>query len=82
MEYLKLIGGLILLIISGDFLVKGSVAIAEKFKITPLVIGLTVVAFGTSAPELIVSLQAAIRNSPEIALGNVIGSNIEIGRAS
>ncbi len=76
MEYLKLIGGLILLIISGDFLVKGSVAIAEKFKITPLVIGLTVVAFGTSAPELIVSLQAAIRNSPEIALGNVIGSNI------
>lgn len=71
-----LIAGIILLVYSGNYLVKGSAAIANHFKISPLVIGLTVVAFGTSAPELIVSLDAAITGHPEIALGNVIGSNI------
>ena len=72
----KLIIGIVVLVYSGDLLVKGSVAIANRFKISSLVIGLTVVAFGTSAPELIVSLDAAITGHPEIALGNVIGSNI------
>ena len=72
----KLLLGILILVYSGDMLVKGSVALANHFKISSLVIGLTVVAFGTSAPELIVSLGAAVTNHPEIALGNVIGSNI------
>lgn len=72
----KLVLGILILVYSGDLLVKGSVAIANHFKISTLVIGLTVVAFGTSAPELIVSLGAAVTGHPEIALGNVIGSNI------
>lgn len=76
MDYIKLIGGLILLIISGDYLVKGGVAIAQRMKISPLVIGMTVIAFGTSAPEFLVSLQAALKGNPEIAIGNVVGSNI------
>lgn len=76
MDYIKLIGGLFLLIISGDYLVRGGVAIATRLKISPLVIGMTVIAFGTSAPEFLVSLQAAIKGNPEIAIGNVIGSNI------
>lgn len=72
----KLLLGILVLVYSGNILVKGSVALANYFKISSLVIGLTVVAFGTSAPELIVSLDAAITNHSEIALGNVIGSNI------
>lgn len=76
MEYLLLIAGLIALIFGGDTLVKGAVGIALKFNVSTLVIGMTVVAFGTSAPELLVSLKAAIDNHPEIAIGNVIGSNI------
>lgn len=71
-----LILGILILVYSGNYLVKGSVALANHFKISSLVIGLTVVAFGTSAPELIVSLEAALTGHPEIALGNVIGSNI------
>ncbi|MDA3816491.1 MAG: calcium/sodium antiporter [Prolixibacteraceae bacterium] len=71
-----LVLGIVLLVYSGDYLVKGATAIANHFKISSLVIGLTVVAFGTSAPELIVSLEAAITGHPEIAVGNVIGSNI------
>ena len=71
-----LVLGLIVLIIGGEFLIKGSVGIANYFSISPLVIGMTVVSFGTSAPELIVSLKAALGGSPEIAIGNVIGSNI------
>ena len=76
MDYLEIVGGIILLIISGRLLVKGGVEIAARFKISNLVVGMTVVAFGTSAPELIVSISAAFKGSPEIALGNVIGSNI------
>jgi cation:H+ antiporter len=76
MEYFLTLLGFIILIISGNFLVKGSVSMARHFGLSSLVIGVTVVAFGTSAPELLVSLQAAIANHPEIALGNVIGSNI------
>lgn len=76
MEYLQLLGGIILLLVSADYLVKGGVNLALRFRIAPLVIGMTVIAFGTSAPEFIVSLSAALKGNSEIALGNVIGSNI------
>lgn len=68
--------GLILLVVGGEFLVRSAVALSLKFNISKLVIGMTVVSFATSAPELLVSLQAALEGSPDIALGNVIGSNI------
>jgi cation:H+ antiporter len=61
---------------SGDLLVKGGVALASHFKISTLVVGVTVVSFGTSAPELFVSLDAALSGSPDISIGNVVGSNI------
>ena len=67
--------GLALLFIGGEMLVRGAVTIATAFRIPPLVIGLTLVGFGTSTPELVTSLQAAFAGSPGIALGNVIGSN-------
>ncbi len=76
MEYVLLIGGLIILIIAGESLVRGAVGIALKFNIPTLVIGMTIVSFGTSVPELLVSLKAALNNHPELAIGNVIGSNI------
>lgn len=65
-----------MLLVSGNFLVNGSVQLARHFKISTLVVGLTVVAFGTSAPELFVSLKAAFQGVPDIAVGNVVGSNI------
>jgi cation:H+ antiporter len=74
--YFLLIAGLLLLFVSGKFLVDSSVAVSRRLKIPRMVIGLTVVAFGTSAPELLVSLQAAFSGFPEIAMGNVVGSNI------
>jgi len=74
--YLLLFAGLALLFVSGKFLVDSSVAISRRLRIPRMIIGLTVVAFGTSAPELLVSLQAAFSGFPEIAMGNVIGSNI------
>lgn len=73
---LQLIIGLIVLTLGAEVLVRGASALALKLGLTPLVIGLTVVAFGTSAPELVVSIQAAQRDAAEIAVGNVIGSNI------
>ena len=73
---LVLLAGLTLLIVSGDFLVRGASSIALRFNISTLVIGLTVVAFGTSAPELFVSIRAALEGTPDIAMGNVVGSNI------
>jgi cation:H+ antiporter len=76
MDILLLILGLTVLIVGGEFLVKGAVGIAKKFHLSPLVIGMTIVSFGTSAPELIVSAKAALGGNPDIALGNVIGSNI------
>lgn len=76
MEYLMLIGGLALLILSGNFLVSSASDIARQLKLSSLVIGLTIVAFGTSAPELLVSTSAALGGHPEITLGNVLGSNI------
>ena len=71
-----LVLGLAVLLVGGEFLVKGAVGIARKMQISTLVIGMTVVSFGTSAPELLVSLKAAYTGNPEIAIGNVIGSNI------
>lgn len=71
-----LVIGLVTLIIGGDLLVRGASRIALRFKISPLVVGVTIVAFGTSAPELLISIQAALTGSPDITMGNVIGSNI------
>lgn len=76
MSTLLLIAGLALLIVSGEILVKGAVSAALRFRISPAVIGLTVVSLGTSAPELLVSVQAAIHGHADIAIGNIIGSNI------
>jgi len=71
-----IISGLLLLFLGAELLVKGSSAIAVRFGISHLVVGLTIVAFGTSAPELVISLKAAVTGSGDISLGNVIGSNI------
>ena len=71
-----LLAGFVLLLAGAELLVRGASRLAKAFAIPPLVIGLTVVAFGTSAPELAVSLQAALDNRADIALGNVVGSNI------
>jgi cation:H+ antiporter len=68
--------GLVLLVLAGDALVRGAVNLSLRLGIPPLVVGLTVVAFGTSAPELLVSIRAVIDEVPGIALGNVVGSNI------
>lgn len=76
MSILLLAAGLVLLVIAGDALVRGSVASARRLHIPPIVIGLTVVAFGTSAPELIVSMEAALAGAPGLAIGNAVGSNI------
>lgn len=76
MDVVLVLLGLILLVVGGEYLVRSSVALSFKLKISKLVIGLTVVSFATSAPELLVSLQAALKGASDIALGNVIGSNI------
>lgn len=77
MEFmLYLIVGFAILIISGEVLVRGAVSLAEHFGIPSLVIGLTIVAFGTSAPELVISLKAALTGHSGISIGNVVGSNI------
>jgi cation:H+ antiporter len=76
MSYFLLLIGLATLIGGGEFLVRGAVGIAQKLRLSSLVIGMTVVSFGTSAPELIVSIKAALAGNPDIAMGNVIGSNI------
>lgn len=71
-----LLGGLILLFFGGEGLVRGSVALADRFGISKIVVGMIIVGFGTSAPELLVSVQAALAGSPDISIGNVVGSNI------
>ena len=80
MELLKNIGlgiaGVALLYFGAEYLIRGGVAIAKKLGVSPLLIGLTLVAFGTSAPELVVSIQAALKNTGDIAVGNVVGSNV------
>jgi cation:H+ antiporter len=75
-EYLLLIVGLVGLILGGEFLVRGAVSLALKLHISPLVVGMTVVSFGTSAPELLVSLEGAFSGYPDVSVGAVIGSNI------
>lgn len=76
MVYLTLIAGLVLLVAGGEGFVRGSVAIAERLGMSSLLIGLTLVGFGTSLPELVTSVQAALDGAPGIAVGNVVGSNI------
>lgn len=76
MTWFWLAAGLVLLVIGGDLLVRGAVALAQRMGVSPLVIGLTLVGFGTSAPELVTSIEAALIGSPGIAVGNVVGSNI------
>lgn len=73
---LMLAGGLAALVLGGEFLVRGAVAIARRAKVSPLLIGLTLVGFGTSTPELVTSIEAALIGSPGVAVGNVVGSNI------
>ncbi len=74
--FLYLLGGLVLLVAGAELLVRGAARIAAAFKISPLIIGLTIVAFGTSAPELAVSTQSAWNGQGDLAIGNVVGSNI------
>ncbi len=76
MNFLLIVGGLILLILGGNWLLKSAVALSLKLDIPKIIIGMTVVSFATSAPELIVSINAALNGSSDLALGNVIGSNI------
>lgn len=71
-----LIGGLVLLLSGGELLVRGAVGLADRAHVTPLIVGLVIVGFGTSMPELVTSLDAALAGSPAIAWGNVVGSNI------
>ena len=73
---LKLVIGFLLLVKGADYFVEGASSIAKKLRIPTFVIGLTIVAFGTSAPELAVSISAAFKGSNDIAIGNVVGSNI------
>ena len=73
---LQFILGTTLLYYGADFLITGSQTVATKFKISPIIVGITLVAFGTSLPELIVSIIAIFRDKPGIVVGNVVGSNI------
>ena len=75
-EIIQLVFGLALLYFGGEMLVLGCIRISRMYRISPFIIGATVMGFGTSAPELAVSVLAALRGSPELALGNVVGSNI------
>jgi cation:H+ antiporter len=74
--FLLLVTGIVILIAAGDFLVRGAAALARHWGIPALIVGLTIVAFGTSAPELVVSIQAVLSGAGELASGNVVGSNI------
>jgi cation:H+ antiporter len=76
MTILSFLTGLVGLYFGGDWLVRGASDVARRFRVSPLVIGLTVVGFGTSTPELLVSVQAALNGQGGIAIGNVVGSNI------
>jgi cation:H+ antiporter len=71
-----ILAGIVVLLFGGDMLIRGSAALAKRAKIPPLIVGLTIVAFGTSAPELVVSVDAALSGAPGLALGNIVGSNI------
>jgi cation:H+ antiporter len=75
-DYLWLIAGLAGLLVGGDMLVRGASGLARAFGVSPLVVGLTVVAFGTSAPELVVNVLGAVQGQTDLAFGNVVGSNL------
>lgn len=76
LDYVLIIGGLGLLFVGGESLIRGALSLALNLRLSRLVIGLTVVGMGTSAPELMVSVQSALKGSPDLAVGNVVGSNI------
>ena len=76
LDFLKLFGGFVYLLMGGDLLVRGALGLARESKIPPMIVGLTVVAMGTSAPELMVSTMSALSGFPGIAVGNVVGSNV------
>lgn len=76
MEYIQVAVGLTLLVVAGDAMVRGAVAAALKLDMSPLLIGATIIAVGTSAPELVVGIDAVLKGVPTLALGNVVGSNI------
>jgi cation:H+ antiporter len=76
MDIPQIVIGLVGLVVGGELLVRGAVAIANRWGVSPLMIGLTLVGFGTSTPELVTSIEAALAGAPGIAIGNVVGSNI------
>ncbi|RME62989.1 MAG: sodium:calcium antiporter, partial [Alphaproteobacteria bacterium] len=76
MEYLQVAAGLVALTLAGEALVRGAVSLAQRLGVSVLFISLTVVAFGTSAPELVVAIDSVVIGVPTLALGNVVGSNI------
>jgi cation:H+ antiporter len=76
MMYIQVLAGFVILVLGAEFLVRGAVNLADRLGIPPIVVGMTVVAIGTSAPELVVSLKATFAGSPGLALGNLVGSNI------
>ena len=76
MVIMMLVLGLIVLTLGAELLVRGASRLAIAMGISPLVVGLTVVAYGTSAPEMVVSVQSSLAGQPDVALGNVVGSNI------
>ena len=76
MEYLAIVLGLILLIKGGDWVLEGAVLFSLRLNIPKIIVGMTVVSFATSAPELIVSINAALNGYPDLAVGNIVGSNI------
>ncbi len=73
---LSLIGGLLVMVLGGELLVRGAVRFAERIGMSPLLIGLTLVGFGTSTPELVASVTAALEGSPGIAYGNIVGGGV------
>lgn len=76
MDYLYIVIGLVFLVLGGDWLLKSAVGMSMRLNISKIIIGMTVVSFATSAPELIVSIKSAMAGFPDIAIGNVVGSNI------
>ncbi len=76
MDFLYIVAGLVLLVVGGNWLLKSAVGLSYRLNISKIIVGLTVVSFATSLPELIVSVKAAIDGYPDIAIGNVVGSNI------
>ncbi|WP_420549246.1 calcium/sodium antiporter [Curvivirga sp.] len=76
MDFIYIIAGLVLLFVGGEISLRGAIALAKKLGVSPAIIGLTVIGFGTSAPELLVTVKAALHGQPDLAIANVVGSNI------